>query len=72
MALVRCPDCGSEVSDSAPACPRCGRPIAAARAAAPREGPFLQTLNAGCVVVLISILVILALVLIETIIPGGK
>lgn len=26
MALVRCPDCGSEVSDAAPACVRCGRP----------------------------------------------
>lgn len=27
MALVKCPDCGSEVSDQAPACPRCGRPM---------------------------------------------
>jgi hypothetical protein len=26
VALVTCPDCGHEVSDTAPACPQCGRP----------------------------------------------
>lgn len=26
MALVQCPDCGRQVSDTAPACPGCGRP----------------------------------------------
>lgn len=30
MALISCPECGSEVSDKAPACPRCGVPIASA------------------------------------------
>lgn len=34
MALIACPDCGTEVSDLAPACPRCGRP-ATARAERP-------------------------------------
>lgn len=29
MALVACPDCGTQVSDLAPACPRCARPVAA-------------------------------------------
>lgn len=28
MALIKCPECGSEVSDRASACPRCGCPIA--------------------------------------------
>jgi DNA-directed RNA polymerase subunit RPC12/RpoP len=28
MPLVTCPDCGTEVSDQAPACPKCGRPAA--------------------------------------------
>jgi predicted RNA-binding Zn-ribbon protein involved in translation (DUF1610 family) len=28
MPLVTCPDCGTEVSDQAPACPKCGRPTA--------------------------------------------
>lgn len=27
MALIKCPDCGTEVSDAAPACPKCGRPF---------------------------------------------
>jgi hypothetical protein len=30
MALISCPDCGSEVSDRAPSCPKCGRPISTA------------------------------------------
>lgn len=29
MALIRCPDCGTEVSEAAPACVKCGRPLAA-------------------------------------------
>ena len=29
MALIKCPECGTEVSDKAAACPRCGNPIAA-------------------------------------------
>jgi len=27
MALVKCPDCGRDVSDAAPTCPGCGRPM---------------------------------------------
>lgn len=30
MALMLCPDCRREMSDSAPACPYCGRPNVAA------------------------------------------
>jgi hypothetical protein len=28
MALIACPECGKQVSNSAPACPNCGAPIA--------------------------------------------
>ena len=28
MALVKCPECGTEVSDKAAACPKCAYPIA--------------------------------------------
>jgi hypothetical protein len=28
VALVKCADCGKEISDQAPACPNCGRPNA--------------------------------------------
>jgi len=31
MALLKCPDCGNDVSDQAPACPHCGRPLGSAR-----------------------------------------
>lgn len=27
MGLIKCPDCGKEISDSAPTCPNCGRPM---------------------------------------------
>jgi len=29
MALIKCEDCGKEISDKAPACPQCGSPQAA-------------------------------------------
>ena len=32
MALIECPDCHQQISNSAPACPHCGRPIREARA----------------------------------------
>lgn len=36
MALIRCPECGREISSQAPACPSCGYPLqAAGKAAAP-------------------------------------
>lgn len=37
MALIKCPECGREVSDRATACPNCGYPIAEMEAAAPQE-----------------------------------
>ncbi|MDR1084939.1 MAG: zinc-ribbon domain-containing protein [Deltaproteobacteria bacterium] len=27
MALIKCPDCGNEVSENAPTCPKCGSPL---------------------------------------------
>lgn len=31
MALIKCPECGKEVSDAAAACPQCGFPISSLR-----------------------------------------
>ena len=31
MSLIDCPDCGAEISRSAPTCPQCGRPITPAK-----------------------------------------
>lgn len=36
MALVKCEECGHEISDKATACPHCGCPISAAKAKAPK------------------------------------
>lgn len=30
MALIKCPECGNQVSNTANACPKCGAPIAGA------------------------------------------
>jgi hypothetical protein len=49
MALARCPDCGKEVSSSAPACPHCGRPIVAKK-------------SAGCVGTGCAVFIVLALI----------
>lgn len=27
MALIKCPECGREISDKAIACPNCGSPV---------------------------------------------
>lgn len=27
MALIKCPECGKEISDKATACPNCGMPL---------------------------------------------
>ena len=35
MALIKCDDCGRDVSDRAPACPNCGAPIAGVTNTAP-------------------------------------
>jgi DNA-directed RNA polymerase subunit RPC12/RpoP len=42
MGLVRCPDCGKNISDSAPACIGCGRPMQGAPGAVPAR-PLAST-----------------------------
>jgi membrane protein YdbS with pleckstrin-like domain len=42
MALIKCPDCGREVSSAAPACPQCGRPLAAVSAPQPQAGAIKE------------------------------
>lgn len=63
MGLTTCPDCGRQVSTAADACPECGRPM---RARSPLlggsqsgEGCFLQTLNAGCIVIFAVLLALI-------------
>ena len=54
MALIKCPECGTEVSDKAAACPRCAYPLQQAQAAQVVEMAFDkvsgQIFNTGCAV----------------------
>src|SRR5207237_876094 len=52
MALVKCGECGSDVSDLAKSCPKCGAPVAVE---APKERGY------GCVVAILAIVGIFAL-----------
>lgn len=47
MALINCPDCGTQVSDRAAACVKCGAPIAAltGQSVQPTEAPHVQTIE---------------------------
>ena len=59
MALIKCPDCGTEVSEAAQACIKCGRPMRSAPvaqtapAAAPAKKTGCGTKALGCLVILI-------------------
>jgi len=43
MALIKCEDCGKEISDKAPACPQCGAPQAAGQTATATAPPKPET-----------------------------
>jgi predicted nucleic-acid-binding Zn-ribbon protein len=43
MALIKCSECGYEVSDKATACPKCGNPVATARDVAATGRPLTTT-----------------------------
>lgn len=67
LALIKCPDCGKEVSDQAVACPNCGHPLkVAARFAGPPEncsscggqlktGKDAKSEGTGCIVVILGL-----------------
>ena len=67
MALMKCPDCQTDISTEAPACPKCGRPNAGLR-----EPPVVYsarpeqkrgTIPTGCSTVIIIIAAIVGFVL---------
>jgi hypothetical protein len=45
MALIDCPECGHEVSDSAVACPACAFPMTAPTDKTPEQRPPTQTVE---------------------------
>lgn len=40
MSLIKCPECGQEISDKAPTCPHCGAPLAKNVYRDPVDGAF--------------------------------
>jgi uncharacterized membrane protein YvbJ len=65
MALIQCPECNHQISDRAKNCPNCGHPIyhevkthtieKEKIIVKNKEGCFLQTLNAGCMFILVVV-----------------
>lgn len=59
MALIKCPDCGTDVSDAAAACPKCACPIAGNGRdlpTAPTRKPRRQRLSGGFVLLVLACL----------------
>jgi len=63
MAIIKCPECNNKVSDKANTCPNCAYPINKTSniilPSEEREGCFLQTLNIGCLLIVILIAFVL-------------
>ena len=62
MAIIKCSECGQDISEKATHCIHCGYPIKP-RSNQPvqvvhQEGCFLKTLNAGCLFVIVIVVLI--------------
>ena len=53
MALIKCPECGREISDKAASCPNCGTPIGNKKIPVhfERKKSFIGSANTGSVVI---------------------
>lgn len=64
MALINCPECKKEVSEHSLNCPNCGYPINFKKpqniVVKKNEGCFLQTLNIGCLIIVVIFGAVLA------------
>lgn len=56
MALINCPECGNSISDQASHCPKCGYQISNHSFFPKTEGCFLQSMNMGCLILVIIFL----------------
>ena len=54
MALISCPECQKKISDQSTSCPNCGYPLNESKIIVKRpQGCFMQTLNIGCMIILV-------------------
>ena len=61
MALIRCPECGAQVSDKAASCPQCGHPIHVHK-----NTKLMQTLHVGWLGIAIIALIVALFAMIGT------
>src|ERR1035437_197229 len=55
MALIKCPDCGKDVSNVAPSCPNCGRPVLETVPAKVESGEKKTSpLLVGCIILFLA------------------
>ena len=64
MALIKCPDCGAQVSDSAASCPSCARPIAGIQIQV-KSVPGLSVLLKVVAIFFVLLLVFLFLIVVQ-------
>ena len=64
MALVNCPECSKEISDSSVSCPHCGYPLNKEKPVqnvpSKNQKPKYNSKGIGCLVIIIGILIIYA------------
>lgn len=65
MALIKCPECGRDISDKAPQCPGCGyapRPLLVPPPLPPQAASRGQGMSVGCIVALVAVPVMVGIV----------
>lgn len=67
MALIKCPECGKEISDRANNCPGCGCPIGTISASNKQTSPFVETYKKQSVNIKKLLPVIIGIVLVAVI-----
>ena len=55
MALIKCPECGKEVSDTAPSCPNCGYAFNKQEANETSNAPMTGCGLIACIVIALAI-----------------
>lgn len=68
MALIKCKECGKEISTSATACPHCGNPALAKKV----EKVGISIIKFGLGVMVLIPFILIGIIIIATIFTGGK
>lgn len=73
MSLVKCPECGKDVSDAATSCPNCGHPIHARPASPPASSaaPATEKMRAGKKAPLGSVGAFVAFIIVGLLLPDS-